>query len=79
MPYDIYLFADLPEAYVWTTGYDLLRDDGIMYAEKLKQDGVKVTQVNKPHAMHGAYTFKVPSSSVYRKEVAQFIKERLHA
>ena len=69
--------TELPEAYVWTAGYDFLRDEGIMYAEKMRQDGVEVTRVHNPRAMHGCFSFPLESSKQIRKEVCKFIKEKL--
>jgi acetyl esterase/lipase len=43
----------LPPAYIVTAGYDLLRPDGIAYAEKLKTAGVAVTHVDYPSMIHG--------------------------
>ena len=57
-PYIAPLMADedmligLPRAYVMTGGYDIIRDDGIMYAERLKQANVPVTLYNHPTAYH---------------------------
>ena len=43
---------DLPEAYIITCTYDVLRDDGILYAKKLESDGVKVTWVHHDDGIH---------------------------
>ena len=44
--------SNLPRAYVITAQYDVLRDDGIMYARRLQQAGVDVTLRNYDGAIH---------------------------
>ena len=57
-PYIAPLMADeemligLPRAYVMTAGYDIIRDDGIMYAERLKKANVPVHLNNHATASH---------------------------
>jgi acetyl esterase len=46
----------LPPAYIVTAGFDPLRDEAIAYAEKLKQAGVTVTQVDYPTMIHGFFS-----------------------
>ena len=43
----------LPEAYVLTSEFDVLHDDGILYAQRLKDAGVKVTWKNYAEGHHG--------------------------
>ncbi|KAL0973534.1 hypothetical protein UPYG_G00205550 [Umbra pygmaea] len=47
----------LPKAYVLTCEYDVLRDDGIMYAERLRHAGVQVTHKHYASGFHGALMF----------------------
>lgn len=47
----------LPCAYVLTCEYDVLRDDGVMYAMRLRQAGVNVTHEYYPSGFHGALMF----------------------
>jgi acetyl esterase len=48
--------AGLPRAYVLTAGFDILRDEGVEYAEALRKAGVEVTHVNRPNLPHGFIT-----------------------
>ncbi len=45
--------AGLPETYIVTAKYDLLRDEGEAFAERLRQDGVKVSLVRYDDMNHG--------------------------
>ena len=55
-PYFAPLMADdlkaTPPAYVITAQYDVLRDDGIMYARRLEKSGGKVVHRNYEGAIH---------------------------
>ncbi|CAI5455859.1 unnamed protein product [Caenorhabditis angaria] len=57
------IFGDchgLPPALVLTAGYDVLRDEGIQYAQKLENSGVKTKWIHFPRAYHGL--FNMPNS-----------------
>jgi acetyl esterase len=43
----------LPPAFVLTAGYDPLRDEGLQYAQKLTESGVRATLVNFERQIHG--------------------------
>uniref|UniRef100_A0A8R1DQ44 Alpha/beta hydrolase fold-3 domain-containing protein n=1 Tax=Caenorhabditis japonica TaxID=281687 RepID=A0A8R1DQ44_CAEJA len=58
----------LPPALVLTAGYDVLKDEGIQYAEKLKSSGVRTTWRHFPRAFHGL--FNMPNST-HRTEMMQ--------
>jgi acetyl esterase len=45
-------FSGLPPAYVMLGGYDPLHDEGLAYADKLKQAGVKVTVADYGDMVH---------------------------
>ena len=45
--------AGLPPAVVVTAGFDILRDEGIAYVERLRADGVSVAHHHYPGTIHG--------------------------
>ncbi len=45
--------SELPPAYIETAEFDCLRDDGILYAERLKKSGVPTELYNTRGTMHG--------------------------
>ncbi|ANS31986.1 alpha/beta hydrolase (plasmid) [Rhodococcus opacus] len=47
--------SDLPPAIIVTAGYDPLRDDGRLYADKLRNAGIKVKHLDYPGAIHGFF------------------------
>lgn len=52
-PVEAECFAGLPPAYIETAEFDCLHDDGILYAEKLREAGVAVTLNETKGTMHG--------------------------
>lgn len=50
-------FSALPPAVIVTCEYDILRDDGGAYAEKLRAAGVPVVHLHYPSLMHGFLGF----------------------
>ena len=48
-------FDRLPRAVVVTAGFDVLRDEGIAYAEKLRAAGIDVTSRCEPGLVHGFF------------------------
>ena len=47
----------IAQTYVITSQYDVLRDEGIMYAHRLKESGVKVNLAHYWHGFHGFFLF----------------------
>ena len=50
----------LPPALIVTAGYDVLRDDGERYAERLRADGVEVRLASNPGLIHGFFGMTGP-------------------
>ena len=50
-------FKDLPKTYVLTAGYDVLRDDGLIYYQRCKEAGVPVTLAHYQDGFHGMIFF----------------------
>ena len=72
----------LPEAYILTAEYDVLRDDGIMYAKRLEKAGVKVTWKHYKNGFHGMFStrdgpFTSPSGDVALADFFEFAKRHL--
>ena len=82
-PYFAPLMADdltnLPTAYVITAQYDVLRDDGIMYARRLEKAGVKVVHHNYEGVIHSVlHTFrKYELSKKCMNDLIDFMSVRL--
>lgn len=87
-PYVAPLMADdsmlrlTAEAYIVTCGYDIIRDDGVMYAERLKSLGHKVIHKNYPEGFHHALFFphgplRLQVGVNIVSDLVQFILERL--
>lgn len=55
-------FGTQPPAVVVTCEYDILRDDGLAYADRLEEHGVAVTRLHFPSLMHGFMGFYPLSS-----------------
>ncbi|MDD4512962.1 MAG: alpha/beta hydrolase [Eubacteriales bacterium] len=61
--------ADLPPAYIETAEFDPLRDGGILYAKRLRDEGVSALLTNTKGTMHGFdIVFKSP---IVRKCVSE--------
>ncbi|XP_041809533.1 neutral cholesterol ester hydrolase 1-like [Chelmon rostratus] len=51
------VLAKCPRAYIITCEHDVLRDDGMMYAQRLQDAGVKVTSDHYEDGFHGCLSF----------------------
>ena len=71
--------SGLPPAYIVTAGFDPLREDAIAYAEKLKQAGVSVVQIDYPTMIHGFFSMAglIPLASEAILAAAQAVREAL--
>ncbi|XP_068437463.1 neutral cholesterol ester hydrolase 1-like isoform X2 [Clinocottus analis] len=65
-----------PRAYVMTCEFDVLRDDGLMYARRLQDAGVPVTSDHYEDGFHGcmAFAFAPIRSSVGRRSADNYIR-----
>jgi acetyl esterase len=65
--------AGLPPALVVVGGCDLLRDEGRLYAERLRADGVPAEDFCCPGQPHGFINFMFPAAQDAFERVAQFV------
>lgn len=68
-----------PPAVVVTAGFDVLRDEGLAYADKLQADGVAVTRHHYPGTIHGFMWMggAVDECGQMLADVADSLRERL--
>ena len=71
--------ADLPNALLVTCGFDMLRDVGHAYAQKLAKDGNDITYVHYPDLPHGIIQMTAHSKRCLEatEEIARLLGERL--
>ncbi len=67
----------LPQAIVLTAEFDPLRDEGNLYAERLKQAGVSVIELNAEGMIHGFFTneWGLDRREQVLRQVANLLKE----
>ncbi len=62
---DIKVLKAVPPAYIMTCEHDVLRDDGLMYATRLKEAGVDVTVDHVEDGFHGCLSFAFGPFAVF--------------
>jgi acetyl esterase len=72
-------FGRLPPAHIVTAGFDVLRDDGTAYCQKLRDAGVQATLTCYDHLIHGAFNMDgiVDSAGQAIVETAKMLKRGL--
>ena len=71
-------FEGLPPAYIETTEFDCLYDDGILYAELLRNAGIEVTLNETKGTMHGFdIAAKAPTTLAAMRERIAFMKRMI--
>ncbi|XP_051493553.1 arylacetamide deacetylase-like 4 [Apus apus] len=51
------IICQLPESYIVTCEFDVLRDDGLLYKKRLEDNGVQVTWYHSESGFHGILSF----------------------
>lgn len=51
------VFSRLPDTFILTCEFDLLRDDGLLYKKRLEDNGVHVSWCHLQDGFHGAFYF----------------------
>ncbi|XP_030819777.1 arylacetamide deacetylase-like 4 [Camarhynchus parvulus] len=74
------IIQQLPESFILTCEYDVLRDDGLLYKKRLEDNGVRVTWYHLEDGFHGIINFfdycglSFPSGKRGLDRVVEFIK-----
>jgi acetyl esterase len=81
-PLRLHKFPALPPTLIATSEYDVLRDEGIAYGEKLKSSGIPVTQLHAPDmhhnfAVHPATVARFPQSETALHQIAGWLRKTL--
>ena len=74
-PVEVESFEGLPPAYIETAEFDCLHDDGILFGELLKKEGIDVELYETKGTMHGFDTkLKAPTSKEMIKNRIRYIR-----
>ena len=70
---------NLPPAYIYTCQYDPVRDDGFLYARRLKESGVEVVHYNDPNGFHAnlLYLGLLEDSEEPFRKMIEYIQNKL--
>ncbi|XP_071173666.1 neutral cholesterol ester hydrolase 1-like [Mytilus edulis] len=66
---------DIPKAYVITSQYDVLRDEAVMYTNRIHGDGNKVKLKHYKNAFHGFFLFSHESGIFHLDEAETALQE----
>jgi len=69
----------LPLTYLFTAEHDVLRDEGFLYAHRLRTSGVTVESANMDNGMHGLFMFydiSLEIDKVFQK-LTKFVRDNL--
>lgn len=61
-----------PPTFILSCAFDVLRDDSLLYIERLRDAGVFLEHVHKPHLCHGYFNIRADESV---REVTDFVKK----
>ena len=82
-PYLARSLKAMPPAHVLTAGCDPLRDEGKLYADRLKQEGVAVTYRNYDGMLHGflnhMYLLPLDSGNEAVRNCVKHLRQALHS
>ena len=66
--------SNLPPAYVITAENDVLRDEGLAYAGRLKEAGVRVETIIESGLVHGYFTNMAVFPERIKASISRFAK-----
>uniref|UniRef100_A0A0N4Z143 Abhydrolase_3 domain-containing protein n=1 Tax=Parastrongyloides trichosuri TaxID=131310 RepID=A0A0N4Z143_PARTI len=69
---------NMPNTFIGTCGYDILRDDGILYGKKLERFGIPVVNKYYPKGIHGTFnmTFSASQKEMIN-DICEYIEEQM--
>ena len=74
--------SSLPPTYILTVGHDRLRDQGFIYSERLKRNGVNIVHRHYENTFHGSLTFldgpfELEIAHEMLDDIVHYLKENL--